>query len=45
MQIDDVEWPLPLQCFPGVFGLGVCFHGSFLLCRFSDYKLFLGFWV
>ena len=23
MQIDGAEWPLPLQCFPCVFGLGL----------------------
>ena len=26
MQIDDVEWPLPLQCFLHAFGLGFSFH-------------------
>ena len=36
MRIDGVEWPLLLQCFPCVFGLGVSFHGSPLLCWFCD---------
>ena len=34
MQIDDAEWPLPLQCFPHVFALGFSFHGSSLLYWF-----------
>ena len=45
IKIDDADWPLPLQCFPRVFGSGFSFHGSFLLCWFCDYELILGFWV
>ena len=45
MWIDGAEWPLPLQCFPRVFGLGFSFHGPSFLCQFCDYELFWGFWV
>ena len=38
MQIDGVEWPLPLQCFPRVFGIGFNFHGLSFLCWFCDYE-------
>jgi hypothetical protein len=35
MQIDGAEWPLPLQCFPRVFDLGM---QAFMVCPF-----FVGF--
>ena len=43
MHIDDVEWPLLLQCFPRVFGLRFSFHASSLFCWVCDYELFVDF--
>ena len=40
MRNDVAQWPLPLQCFMLVFGLGYSLHGLSILCRFCDYKLF-----
>ena len=43
MQVDGAQWPLPLHCLSRIFDIGFSFHGSFLLCRFCDYEVVLGF--
>ena len=42
MQIDGAKWPLPLQYFLCVFGLGFSFHDTPILCWFCDYELNFG---